>query len=238
MTASPSPAAPNESSSTTETHPFLIDYPFGEIIAAYPPGIIRLYCHIRAHILRSRILAEVGQYVPAEGKVLELGCGFGLFGNAFALTHPNARFTCIDLNERRIGHARKAAEQLGIHNVEFHFGDATEAIASQPPQRCIYMLDLIHHLPSDSVETFIRACWDRVEPGGKLIVKDVADRPWFKCAFTWLLDVMMTKGKLPHYLSVQKFLAHFGALGAQVSVHCLDDYLPFPHVLYICRKPR
>ncbi len=227
MTSSPAPAP----------HPFLIDYPLGDIVAAYPSGVIRLYCHIRAHILRNRILAEVGQYLPSEGGVLEMGCGFGLFGNAFALTRPDATFTCVDLNERRIQHAQNAAKKLGIENVTFHAGNATESIESQPQQRCIYMLDLIHHLPPESVTSFIRTCWDHVEPGGKLIVKDVADRPWFKCAFTWILDVLMTKGEIPNYLSVQQFLDHFDALGANVSVHCLDDYLPFPHVLYVCRKP-
>jgi len=75
---------------SAEPHPFLIDYPLGRVVAAYPQGIIRLYCHIRAHILRSRILAEVGQFLTDEGRVLELGCGFGLFGNCFGMTRPNA----------------------------------------------------------------------------------------------------------------------------------------------------
>ena len=65
-----------ESQETKRVYPFLIDYPMGVVVRAYPPGLIRLYCAIRSHILRNRILAEIGQYIPFAGNVLELGCGF------------------------------------------------------------------------------------------------------------------------------------------------------------------
>lgn len=219
------------------SHPFLTEYPFHEVINSYQAGAIRLYCHIRAHILRTRILRELGQYVPMKGKVSELGCGFGLFANCFALSRPDCTFTCCDLSEGRIAEANRVVERLGMENIEFHHADAVEFSAKLPPQDCVYMLDLVHHLPPDKVEEFIRNSWNLVRPGGCMLIKDVSDRPWPKMAFTWILDVLMTKGEFPNYLSPEDFLRLLVPLGGRIVVHYLDDYLPYPHLLYVVNKP-
>src|SRR5216684_3660313 len=49
------------------------------VIRAYDDPIVRAYCWGRFWILRQRFLDEIGQYLPARGRVLDLGCGFGLF---------------------------------------------------------------------------------------------------------------------------------------------------------------
>jgi len=219
-----------------QPHPFLINYPFREIVRAYPSGIIRLYCTFRAHILRERILKEIGQYVPTQGAVVELGCGFGLFANCLARSRPDAAFTACDLSPRRIAHARDVAEKLSIDNVSFHHADAVQFVRDLPPQQAIYMFDLVHHLPPAEVDDYIRMCWDKLAPGGILIIKDVNDRPWLKMAFTWILDVLVTRGERPHYRSDEFFVALLSSLSDDVTAHNLDDYLPYPHMLYTARK--
>ena len=44
------------------------------IIRAYDDPIIRAYCWGRFGILRQRFLDEIGQYLPGEGVVLDIGC--------------------------------------------------------------------------------------------------------------------------------------------------------------------
>lgn len=217
-------------------HPFLINYPFREVVGAYTAGPIRLYCHIRAHILRNRILREVGQYVPFAGSVAELGCGFGLFANCFAMTRPQTTFTCCDLSAGRIEEANRVANRLALPNITFQAEDAITFLEKLPPQDCIYMLDLVHHLPPEAVDQFLSDVWDHVNSGGLLLVKDVADKPFPKMAFTWLLDVAMTKGEVPNYLAPERFIQLLARGAASISVHYLDDYLPYPHVLYVARK--
>ena len=58
------------------------------VIAAYRDPIVRAYCWGRFWILRQRFLDEIGQYLPARGRVLDLGCGFGLFSLYYASVHP------------------------------------------------------------------------------------------------------------------------------------------------------
>jgi 2-polyprenyl-3-methyl-5-hydroxy-6-metoxy-1,4-benzoquinol methylase len=217
-------------------YPFLIDYPVDTVIKAYPLGLIRVYCHIRSHILRNQMMAEIGQYFPFSGRVLELGCGFGLFSNCFALSRPETHFCGIDISAGRIKTAQRAAELCDADNVDFICQDACTVMKDIPRQDCIYMLDLLHHLPPEEVRPFLKDCWEKLRPGGVMVIKDVSNKPFYKMAFTWLLDVFMTRGEIPHYLSPHHLSTELQRLRAQVVVHHINDYLPYPHILYICQK--
>ena len=58
------------------------------VIAAYDDPIIRAYAWGRFLILRQRFLDEIGQYLPDEGRILDIGCGFGLFSLYYAQLFP------------------------------------------------------------------------------------------------------------------------------------------------------
>ena len=55
-----------------------------DIIRSYSNLIIRSYCTVRFHVIPLRFLNELSQYMPDQGTVLDLGCGFGLFALFFA----------------------------------------------------------------------------------------------------------------------------------------------------------
>src|SRR5258708_30614091 len=96
------------------------------IIRAYDDPVVRAYCWGRFWILRQRFLDEIGQYLPARGRVLDLGCGFGLFSLYYASVHPGLRVEGFDRNARRIGMARAAARRLGLGNVRYEVGDVMD----------------------------------------------------------------------------------------------------------------
>ena len=54
------------------------------IIRSYHNLIIKSYCYVRFLIMNMRILEEIEQYLPKTGRVLDVGCGFGLFSLYFA----------------------------------------------------------------------------------------------------------------------------------------------------------
>ncbi|HEV3348919.1 MAG TPA: methyltransferase, partial [Methylomirabilota bacterium] len=78
------------------------------VIRAYDDPVVRAYCWGRFWILRQRFLDEIGQYLPTRGRVLDLGCGFGLFSLYYASVHPTLAVEGFDRNARRIGMARAA----------------------------------------------------------------------------------------------------------------------------------
>ena len=51
---------------------------------------------------------------PAPGRVLDLGCGYGVIGLAIAAAVPGAVVTGVDVNERAVLLARENAAALGL----------------------------------------------------------------------------------------------------------------------------
>ena len=207
------------------------------IIRAYDSLIVRLYCLLRFRILRGRFLEEINQFLPAEGNLFEVGCGFGLFGLYFARVSPHLVIRGIDVDEQRIRLARRARRRLGFDNVAFAVGDARTVRLPDALDGC-YVLDLLHHLPRHAARSLIAHVYEQLRPGGVFIVKDVGTRPRYKMVFTWLLDVVMTRGERPQYWSVADMTDALRTPGFDVIRYAMVDVLPYPHELYVCVKPR
>lgn len=205
------------------------------IIEAYTSRIVRLYVRGRFHILRSRFLDEIGQYMPERGRVLDIGCGFGLFALYFARLRPDSTFEGFDYNERRIDEANHAARRLERRNAVFRCGDATK-VAVSGSYDAVYMLDIVHHVPREAVPPLLAAIRRHLKPGGRLLIKDVADKPFLKRWFTWALDKAMDPSTPVSYWSPAELKSLIEAHGFKVYVHQMVDYLPYPHVLYVCQS--
>lgn len=206
--------------------------PIAAIVTSYSDIITRAYSRVRFVILRQNFLEEVGQYLPRSGRVLDIGCGFGLFSLYFATTRPDLQILGVDQDARRIDLARGSASKLGLENVDYRVADA-RTLPSEDSYDAIYMLDLLHHLPRGDVPRFLAEVRSRLRDGGVLVVKDVEDRPAWKRWFTLALDRLMVGWEPIHYWSASEMTRMLEELGFTVRKHRLKDFLPYPHVLYV-----
>jgi cyclopropane fatty-acyl-phospholipid synthase-like methyltransferase len=202
------------------------------IIRAYDDPIVRAYCWGRFGILRQRFLDEIGQYLPDDGIVLDIGCGFGLFSLYYAATGPRRVVHGIDSSVGRIAVARRAAARLGLANAIYETGDARH-FKGDGEVSAVYMLDIVHHVPPASVPPLLRALRRSLPVGGRLLVKDVDDRPAPKRWFTWVLDKAMSPTTPVHYWSSEALAEALRDAGFEVHRHSMVDLLPYPHVLYV-----
>lgn len=110
-----------------------------------------------------RLLAEV----PLRSRVLEVGCGTGLFARELA-TRRGARITAIDLAPRMIDVARvRTSANLGI---DYRVADFMEL--SPRGFDVIVAINTMHHLPlASAAERMARA----VVPGGLVLIADLFD---------------------------------------------------------------
>ena len=205
------------------------------IIRAYDDPIVRAYCWGRFWILRQRFLDEIGQYLPAEGRVLDLGCGFGLFSLYYAAAHPGLRIEGFDLNARRIAMARAAAQRLGLANVQYEVGNVMEFRGGRPFDAA-YMLDIVHHVPEETVRPLIDQVAKCLPAGGRLVIKDVDSAPAYKRWFTWALDKAMDPSAPVRYWAGDELAALLESAGFRVYRHLMVDVLPYPHILYTCER--
>jgi 2-polyprenyl-3-methyl-5-hydroxy-6-metoxy-1,4-benzoquinol methylase len=206
------------------------------IIRSYRSLLIRAYCMIRFHIIKLRFLEMIEQHIPTSAKALEIGCGFGLFSLYFSLRQPERHIQGIDLNAKRIGYANEAAQKLNVQNVSFAVGDAN-TYQFREQFDAVIMLDILHHLPREGAERLIGAVYENLADDGIFLVKDVSTEPAWQMWFTYLMDKLMAPGDTVHYRHVQLWREQILSSGFRsVDTYYLDDYLPYPHVLLVCRK--
>ncbi len=98
------------------------------------------------------------------------------------------------------------------------------------------MLDLLHHLPKDDVAGFLARVRALLAPGGLLLLKDVSNRPWYKRWFTLALDRLMVGMEPIHYWDPDELSDLLTSLGFEVRRHTINDFLPYPHMLYVCSR--
>jgi SAM-dependent methyltransferase len=202
------------------------------VIHAYDDRLVRAYCWARFGILRQRFLDEIGQYLPEEGPVLDIGCGFGLFSLYFAASGPRRFVRGLDRDGRRVALARRAAARLGLDNVTYTVGDARD-FKGDAEAAGAYMLDIVHHIPPETVPPLLRQLRRGLVPGAPLLVKDVDTRPAAKRWFTWALDKAMAPRAPVHYWSADALQGALEDAGFRVRRHLMVDLLPYPHVLYV-----
>src|SRR2546425_1091598 len=99
-----------------------------------------------------------------------------------------------------------------------------------------YMLDIVHHIPPDTVPPLLGRLHGCLPPGGVLLVKDVDTRPAPKRWFTWALDKLMAPRTPVRYWSAEEVGSALRAAGFETRRHAMLDFLPYPHVLYIATK--
>lgn len=92
----------------------------------------------------TRVLLKYAPLPPAEGLLVDLGCGWGPLSLALATASPQARVLAVDVNERARELTRLNAERAGLTNIEVYPPDEGLEIAraegvrglwSNPPVR-------------------------------------------------------------------------------------------------------
>ncbi len=104
---------------------------------------------------------------PAGGRILDLGCGYGVIGLAIARAVPDAVVTGVDVNERALLLARENAAALGL-SARFTAclpgevaGDASyDEIWSNPPIR----------IGKQALHDLLLEWFARLAPGGRAVM--------------------------------------------------------------------
>lgn len=207
-----------------------------QIVAAYNNPVIRWYSRIRFHIINVNFLETLEQHLAPTARVLDIGCGFGLFAMYYALNAPDRHITGFDLSEPRIREATQVAARLGLINVQFSRQDAT-AYQFTAQFDAVITLDLLHHVGPEVAERLIQQSYQALTPGGMLLIKDVNTSPLHKLYFTYVLDKLMMPRSHVHYRSALAWKAVIEHAGfTNVWWYPLNDYLPYPHVLIVAQK--
>ena len=206
------------------------------IVATLPP-VERAYATIRFSIMRPKLLSVLDLLLPEEGRILDIGCGFGLFAAYFAQTQPARRIVGVDPDARRVAMAQRTAEKLGLEGQTFMASDA-RSTEVQGPFDAAYILDVMHHIPKEDQVHLLERLRDLLAPHGVLVIKDVTTEPWLGIKFTEIMDRAVVGMKEPLcYRHHREWGELLRGLGFKVRIVRVPDVLPYPHVVIAATKP-
>lgn len=77
--------------------------------------------------LGTRVLIE-SMFLPDEGLVLDLGCGYGAVGIVAAALNPKLRVIMVDVNERAVQFAKQNIQLNNVYNAEVRKGSLYEPV--------------------------------------------------------------------------------------------------------------
>ncbi len=186
----------------------------------------------------------VERAVPKHGRVLDVGCGHGLLTCYLSIQSPVRRVRGIDPDREKIAVARQAAVRVsGSHPPEFRVGGTNDVPAGR--WDAIVVVDVLYLLDEQAQRSFLATCIRRLAPGGRLIIKEMADRPRLK--FWWnrlqetisvrLLGFTQGSGQF-HFTPPQTLAAWLREAGLQVRQQSIDRRYLHPHYLTIGSKRR
>lgn len=188
-------------------------------------------------------LALVTDALPADGRILDWGCGHGLVALAAADGAPGRTISGADIDRDKVEVARAAARAGRVDDrVTFEVVGPDQAPTGS--WDAVVLCDLLYLQGPDDQAQLVRAAAAAVAPGGALLVKELAERPRWKWALSRTQEQISVRllritevgtgfGRSP---SEHQIRAWMEASGLIVEERRADRGYHTPHILLIGRR--
>ncbi len=124
---------------------------------------------------------RVAAFLPPSGRVLEIGCGHGLFSTYAALAGPRRTVVGVDIDVAKIALAQRVA--AGLPDTDLTFRVAPSGAVPDGPWDAIVIVDVLYLLPADAQRELLAQAAAQLAEGGFLLVKEMSPKPRWKA--TW-----------------------------------------------------
>jgi SAM-dependent methyltransferase len=170
----------------------------------------------RFKMLLDPMFPRLASFLDSPRHVIDIGCGYGVPAVWLLSLFPRAKVYGLDPDRRRVAVAARAFGIRGSAEV----GKAPDLPAACPDQvDTTLLLDMIHLISDDELRLMLRRLYDKIMPGGKLILRaTVPSRkpvPWLRRIEAWR---MKTLRLIPHFRSSDEVTALLSGAGFRVEL--------------------
>jgi SAM-dependent methyltransferase len=202
---------------------------------------------VRMHILlraKTCPFGRVVEYIPDSARVLDLGCGNGLFINYLSICRSSIEAIGVDISESNIAVARRTIGER--KNIQFATGDISR-LGGVPIGTslfdCISMLDSLYFLPFARQRDAIRSIYALLRENGILLIKTIRRESLLKYWFCTIQDRIAMK-LLRLYADTKTHVLRSGEMNdllnsagfSLIKLVDLGKGSLYPHILYICKR--
>lgn len=124
--------------------------------------------YMRVKIKLEQYYKQFNALLPKEGKILDLGCGYGFMSYMLQFTSPQRQITGVDYDEEKIATANHCFSKN--ENLHFIYQDITKIGFEQ--YEGIVISDVLHYLQPAEQRMILEKCIQHLQPGGVLVVRD------------------------------------------------------------------
>ncbi len=202
------------------------------------PFLMRAYLRIK---LRICPLIALEDFFPKGGRIVDLGCGSGLFSNILSLGSPDRWIFGLDLDEKKIGIANQTKAQ-GSH-MTYQAGDIVET--NYPEGDVFSLVDVLYLIPYEKQERIFKKCYFSLSENGILFIKEMDAKPRWKHIWNLLQEslavkmigfTLSEKRERFFFRSQEDYLKILRKIGFSVKAVPMHSGYWYPHIAYICRK--
>jgi len=132
----------------------------------YKGPVVEWYMRIKTRLEKNYDIFH--QLVPKQGRVLDIGCGYGFMSYMLSFTSDQRYITGIDYDEEKVETANHCFSKTG--NVNFIHSDALSFNFEK--YDAIILADMLHYLQPGEQDQVIEKCISNLNPGGVVIIRD------------------------------------------------------------------
>lgn len=213
-----------------------------EVLSLYRTAPLLVRAHVRARWATCPFRAVAGQ-LPPGGRVLEVGCGHGLFTLHAALSSPGRSVLGIDVDGRKVEHATAAAARARRERgADCEIRAAPPGEVPEGPWDAVVVVDVLYLLDAGTQRDLLSRCARRLAPGGVLAVKEMALAPSWKARWNLAQETLavrvlgITEGGALAFVGPSRLEEWMAAEGLDVSHLPLQRGYPHPHHLVLGRR--
>lgn len=126
--------------------------------------------------------------LPAAGRVLEIGCGHGLFSTYLALADRSRSVVGVDIDAAKIAQARAVADLLP--GVDLHFVRTASGEVPPGPWDAVVVIDMLYLLPAAEQRSLLAQATAQLADGGALLIKEMSSTPRWKAGWNRLQETV------------------------------------------------
>ncbi len=197
-------------------------------------------------------LGQLIKLIPIQGRLLDLGCGFGIFSYFFAWRFPKLQIIGLDPSIDRIELANNVLDKP--ENLEFYQGKIDDL--KKENFKAVLLSDVIYLFAEKELTEVFKKCYQKTSSDGALIIKTMNRahplRFLFSISTPWLINKIISVFSIKkdfsktfgfrksspvyyHPEAIQNFLKQTGWINIQIY-DLPATFFPYPHIIYFCKK--
>ena len=132
----------------------------------YKGPILEWYMKVKLRLEKN--YQPIHELLPKQGKILDIGCGYGFMSYMLHFVSPQREITGIDYDEEKIETANNCFSKN--EKINFETADVTEYTFED--YDAIILADMLHYLQPGQQAQVIEKCIRHLRPGGTILIRD------------------------------------------------------------------